>query len=748
MSAIKIDHKPEKRPSIISVIFRQNKILLFAVLTITVVLYVPMFKNLLTNWDEIYILHNPYLKNFSFENFTNIFTVFYSGNYHPLTLLSLTLDYKLGGIHPWAYQSTNLLFHLCNTWLVYIFIKSLLKKFASSLNYLVIALITALLFGIHTLQVESVVWISERKNVLYTFFFLLSLIAYIKYLDHKTYKFYVYSVVLFMFSLLSKGMAVPLSLCIILIDYFAGRNLLSRKVILEKIPYLILALVFGYIAILAQHSIDAIQEGSYFNLLDRIAIASYGFIQYLLKLCFPFHLSAFYPYPTKTGTFLPFKFYAYIVLLLSFLIILWQYFRHHKMFLFGILFFMINISIVIQLLPVGDAIMSDRYVYVASIGFFFIIGYYGSVLWQKRMGYRIIALSVLTAYGLLLSAQTYHRVSVWKDSEFLWSDAITNYPENNDRAFQNLGNISYEKGNYPQALQYYNQVLQMHLPNKSAYSKAYIGTGLVKQALNDMQGALNDYNNSISYHPSYEGYYNRAVLKIALGALNDALTDLDKALEMDSLRTEAYNNRGAVFCQLGYYAEAMQNYIKVLQIEPQNNKAYLGRGLLKQAMNDMQGAMSDFNIALSMDPSYDGYLDRAVLKIALKDFEGALADLNQASQMDPLKPEVYINKGVIEMNCGNTTKALEEFNKAIEVNANDFRTYLCRGYAKISLADYQGAVADLDISIQLLPNAEAFYYRGRAKIQLGLKSEAYVDLQQAASMGYTDAKIAMQQNYK
>ncbi len=745
MSEIQIDDKPY---STILALLRQNKVLLFVILGITAIVYLPMFANGLTNWDEIYITHNPYLRNLSFKSFKTICTVFYSGNYHPLTLLSLAVNYKMGGLHPWIYQLTNLIFHLGNTWLVYVFIKSLLSQISLSLNNSAIALTAALLFGVHTLQVESVAWISERKNVLYTFFFLLSLITYLKYLDQKAFKFYMLSIVFFILSLLSKGMAVPLSICIVLIDYVAGRNLLSRKVILEKIPFFALALLFGNIAIIAQHSVDAIREDNNFMPFDRIAIASYGFIEYLIKLCFPHHLSAFYPYPVKTEAFLPVKFYMYIVLILSLLIVLWKYCRVHKVIIFGALFFMVNISIVIQLLPVGDAIMSDRYVYVASIGFFLILGYVGSILWQKNMLYRTITLSVIIGYAMLLGLKTVNRISVWKDSKTLWSDALTNYPENNDRALQNLGNISYETGDYTKALQYYNRILKMHLQNKSAYSKAYVGSGQVKQVLNDLQGALDDYNASVSCYPSFEGFYDRAVLKIASGALADAMVDLNKAIEMDPIRIEAYNNRGAIFCQLGNFTEATQNYNQALQLDPQNHRAILGTGLLKQAMNDLPGAMSDFDAALSIEHSYDGYLDRAVLKMALKDFEGARRDLSLASQIDPLKPEAYINFGVIEMNTGNAMRAVKEFNNAIDVKADDFRAYLCRGFAEINLAAYKEAVADLDKSIHIHTNAEAFYYRGLAKIQLGYKAEACEDFHQSESMGFAIAHTEILKNCK
>ena len=719
------------------------------ILALVAFIYSPIFKNLFTNWDEIYIRNNPYLKILSFRNLKLYFTTFYSGNYHPLTIISLAIDYKLSGLQPWAYQLTNFIFHSVNTWLVYIFIRSLLKKISFlSVNYTVVAFVTAALFGIHSLQVESVAWISEQKNVLYAFFFLLSLITYLKYLNRKSKNLYVLSIVLFIMSLLSKGMAVTLSICIIIIDYFAGRNLLSRKVILEKIPYLLLSLVFGILAIKAQHSIDAIRIENNLTWLDRIATASYGFIQYLIKLCFPHHLSVFYPYPGKTGTFLPYYIYSCIGLLMAILFLVWLFFRRNRFVIFGTLFFVANISIVIQLLAVGDAIISDRYVYIASIGFFFIIGNGCAILVQKSAVYRYATIAVFIFYCALLSTKTYQRVGIWKDSYTLWSDAVKNYPENNDRACQNLGIIAYEASKYTEALTYYNRVLQMHLQNKTAYSKAYIGMGQVKQAMKDTEGAMSDYNSSLTSYPTYEGYFDRAVLKMETGDLEGAKIDLDQASQIDPLRTEAYVNRGAILYQTGNYNEALQNFERVLETDPQNSNAYMGRGQIRQATNDAMGAMNDYNIALSFDQTYKGYINRAVLKIAMKDNEGARSDLDRASEIDPLKPEIYINRGLIDLNTENPRSALLEFNKAVEVNVNDFKSYLYRGYAKINLIDYSGAIADLNASIQLYPHAEAYYYRGIAHIKSGHKAQGCADLNQALSMGKTDSQSEIEKNCK
>jgi protein O-mannosyl-transferase len=558
--------------------------LIGVILVLAAWVYIPLFRNHLTNWDDrVYITDNPYIKNFSPENLKNIFTVFYTGNYHPLTLISLAVSFRLSGVQPWAYQLVNLLLHVCNMLLVYFFIKSLLNLHVTERPKASPApLIAAALFGIHPMNVESVAWISERKNVLYAFFFLASLVAYLKYMDNKSYKTYTFSIVLFLLSLLSKGMAVPLSLCIIGIDYYAGRNLLSKKVVLEKIPYLLLSGIFGMVAIWAQHSLGAIANETHYSWPNHIAVASYGFVQYLIKLCFPYHLSAFYPYPVTPGQVFPYSFYASIAVVALVLFMIWKYFRKNNVVLFGTLFFIANISMVIQLLPVGDAIMADRYVYIAGIGIFFMAGYYGDMLWQKHRIWHKAAITALVLYGIALSVKTYCQVGVWKDSFTLWNNVLENYPENNSRGYLNRGALYYEMGKKTEACNDFLHLLELD-PHNSVARKGIglikLENGITKYSVHDIQGALDDYNASLSFYPSYDGYYNRGVLKMNMTDFKGALSDFEHALKIDPLIPDAFINIGFIAYKTGNYTDALQQYNHALKIAPKDSRALIGRGL-------------------------------------------------------------------------------------------------------------------------------------------------------------------------
>ncbi|MBI4648195.1 MAG: hypothetical protein HY738_16830 [Bacteroidia bacterium] len=315
-----------------------SKILLISVIAILCVIsYLPAYKNNITNWDDDrYISKNPYITSLSFFNVKEIFSNFYFCNYHPLTMLSLALDYSIGGTSPFVFHFTNVLLHIINSLLVFWLVLLVL-------NDLKTAFFCGLLFGVHTLHVESVAWIAERKDVLYSLFYLLSFISYIKYIKltrkdalpkisacaiavtpnevslRVRVNYYLLSLVLFIMSVLSKGMAVTLPLVLIATDYFYNRKLLSKKIIAEKIPFLIISLIFGIIAILAQKTETAISGLESYRLDESIVFACYALFQYVLKLLLPAGLSSFYPYPSEISWF--FWFYPLIIMLIIAIIV-------------------------------------------------------------------------------------------------------------------------------------------------------------------------------------------------------------------------------------------------------------------------------------------------------------------------------------------------------------------------------------------------------------------------------------------
>jgi len=334
---------------------------LAAILGVTVAIYAPslgfpFYPNL---DDGRLILNNPVVIDFPNQMGT-VFSEFVYGLYHPLTTLSFIADYQLFGTNPLGFRLHNLILHLINVLLVFFFV----TRLPTNKN---VALFAALLFALHPMHMESVIWVSERKDVLFTFFFLLSLLCYLNW--HETGKklWWATATVFFLFSLLSKATAVILPLVLIIVDYIRSGKI-NWKSIINKWPYFLLSLIFGIVNIKAQQSIDFIQPiADSYSLGQLVTMPVYSFTWYVTQLFAPVGLSIKHLYPRIMDGQMAFPYYlGWLWLLL--LAVLTYRFRKGRFFLAGMLFYAVSTVLVIKIIPTGNDLVSDRYSYVPYIG--------------------------------------------------------------------------------------------------------------------------------------------------------------------------------------------------------------------------------------------------------------------------------------------------------------------------------------------------------------------------------------------
>ena len=441
-------------------------------LGITLLATSPTLFNGWVNWDDdFYVLTNPLVRDVSWEQIKNIFsTLQVQGNYHPITVVSLAIDYALAGTDPFIYHLTNLVLHLCNVGLVFGFIYLLTGR-------LYMAIIASLLFGIHPMHVESVAWISQRKDVLYTSFFMLGLILYLFYLTKNShpYRWLGLCLASFVLSLLSKGMAVTFPLILVLIDYVYQRTD-YQKVILEKIPFLVLSLVFGIITIKAQQASKAVIDTEAISWIDSVLVACYGLTLYPLKALIPFRLSVLHPYPMEHYEPLPGYFYVFAGIAMLLLGLSWWGIRKHRLIAFGIAFFILSILPVLQLLPVGVSIIAERYTYVSYMGLFMLmgLGVEGLIMgrWKLSKNRRTGLLGLTGVFLVTMMGITLNRIQVWKNGETLWSDVIQKYPDHYF-GYACRGLYWTENGQPQKALEDFNQTLQRN----PRFADGYINRG-------------------------------------------------------------------------------------------------------------------------------------------------------------------------------------------------------------------------------------------------------------------------------
>lgn len=622
---------------------KKNIIVLIGILLITILLFSKSVSNdFVANWDDNqYVMDNVVVKNLSVENVKFIFSTFYIGNYHPLTLLVLSLEYNYFGDDPMGFHIVNLFFHLINIFLVFIIFQRISGK-------LLVAAIVALLFGIHPMHVESVSWISGLKDVLYSMFFLWSLWCYLIFIDKKKIQNYIFALILFLFALLSKSMAVTLPVVFILIDYFMSRKPLVKH-FSEKIPFFVLSLIFGVLAIMSQSKGVTYEEvTSQFSWIDRVFLFNYAVLFYPFKIFFPFNLSALHYYPIKTAGMLPL--YYYFSLFINILII-WGVIRlvkstnslgkkllkHEfpKVVIFGILFYVFTISPVLQVIPVGRAIAAERYSYLPYLALFFIIAQGFYLTWNREYRsskkIRSYIVLVLTVLVVVSAFSTVKRNEVWKNDVTLFEDMVKKNPD--------------------QGYGYY--ALAKALEDKE-----------------EMNIAVVNYDKAIKLDPDFAGaYYNRGNLKLFYyQKYNEAITDLEKAVELDNEFKLAYNNLSIAYTHLRRFDDAEKMLNIAIRIDPDYAQAYFNRGYIYVQKEEYETAVKDLSKAIELQPDYPkAFYQRGLAKQGMSDFQGALKDMLVTKSAYPDNAGLILQVGDVRFELNDLEGACKEWQISAEM---------------------------------------------------------------------------------
>jgi protein O-mannosyl-transferase len=593
-------------------------IVLAIIVLISFFIYLPVFHNGLLTWDDdAYIKNNPLIYSF---NLKEIFSQNVMGNYHPFTILTFAIEYHFFGLSATGYHAVNLLLHLLNVILVCYVVFLLCDK-------ALVALVAALLFGIHPMHVESVAWVAELKDLLYTFFFLASYIFYLKYLKDLRKRNYAIALLLFLVSLLSKAMAASLPVVLILTDYFKGRKI-NMRTILEKVPFFLLAIAFGIVAVLVQKSVGATNV-NIFPFPQRILFACYGFISYLYKLLLPLNQSAYYPYPVKSGGNIPIQYYAYVLVCIGLIASVFYSLRFTKKILFGIGFFAVTVFLVLQLFPVGSAIMADRYSYVPSIGIFYLAGEGCNLLWSKKSKLAVYIL-LISAIVVLFSVRTFDRCSVWKNDLTLWNDVISQY-QTASLAYNNRGYYFFNEERNKEAIDDFNKSIELDPDNALAHNLR----GMVFMTESRNKEAISDFNKSIELDPdNAPTYVNRGWVFMNEERNTEAISDFNKAIELDPNYAVAYNNRGIYFINQERNDEAISDFNKAIELAPGYAEAYFDRGNVSMLEKRYEEAISFFTKAIASRNHYaQAYYYRALAEFYTGKKDVACKDLKQAASL-------------------------------------------------------------------------------------------------------------------
>jgi Flp pilus assembly protein TadD, contains TPR repeats len=522
--------------------------------------------------DQKYITSSA--REISADSIFWAFTTRVAANWHPLTSLSLMFDHNLHGLNAGGYHLTNLLFHIANTLLLLY----LLNKMTGAFYY---SAFVAALFALHPLHVESVAWVSERKDVLSTFFMLLTMWAYVSYVNQSNKLKYFLVLLLFILGLMAKPMIVTLPFILLLMDYWPlGRmdfgqetpspNNLSEKktfpqLIGEKIPLFLCSIFSAVITLIAQHESSAIASLQHFSFENRISNALISYSSYLGKTFWFQSLNPFYLYPKSFNYWQVGCSFLLICLITVFVII---YIKKKPYWAVGWFWYLGVLVPVIGLVQVGSQAMADRYTYIPLIGIFIGLSWGVPDLLSKISYSKIITLLMALFFLILIIVATSFQVKVWKNNRTLSEYALKLNPQNYI-AYDMLGCAMGEENNFKEA--FYNFYMAIHINPK--FDQAYIDAGNLLMKNNRLDEAINNYKKALEINNnSAEAHYNLGRTLILKNNLNEAVLHLNMVLKISPDDADAHNNLGVALMKIGKYDDGLKHIQRAICLNPESSE--------------------------------------------------------------------------------------------------------------------------------------------------------------------------------
>jgi tetratricopeptide (TPR) repeat protein len=614
---------------------RRTKWLLCALLGAAVLaVYGPALHGGFVNYDDpAYVTENWHVQHgFNAQSVRWAFTTDTASNWHPLTWLSHILDCQLYGLHPAGHHLTSLLWHAANSVLLLLLLNRLTGALWPSA-------FVAAMFALHPLRVESVAWISERKDVLSAFFWVLTVGAYVRFAESLQAQssnrkfFYALALVFFALGLMAKPMLVTLPFVLLLLDYWPLGRLefgpkFSRRLILEKIPFFVLAAGSGLVTFLVQDRTGAVASLSRLSLGMRLENVPVAYTRYLTKNFWPADLASFYPYVGWPAG----EIIGAVALLAGITALaLWRA-RSAPYLAVGWFWFLGVLVPTIGLVQVGGQSLADRYSYLASIGLWIMVAWGLHDLASRRPFLRAAMTMAAGLAAVLFALLAWRQTGVYQDSGTLWEATLRSYP-NSLMAHNLLSRWCIEKGQWDQALEHCCKALAI-LPNDPAVhddlSRIYLHQGKVDEAI--AEGLQ-----SIQAQPRSED--NRQTLARAYlekGDFAAAAASCKEAIRIQPSAPEAWCNLGYALLQQGEVSEATAAYQRALKLNPDAALAHNDLGNIFLRQRRMDEAMDQFQRAVELNASFaEAHYNLAGILAYQGRLDEAIAQCQKAVEIQP-----------------------------------------------------------------------------------------------------------------
>jgi len=500
--------------------------------------------------DDVYITNNPFIKGgWNSENIKWAFSNSHGGFWIPLTWLTYMVDSQLHGLDAGYYHITNVIFHIFNTLLLFFLFRQMTGDIWRS-GFI------AALFAVHPVHVESVAWVSERKDLLFGFFWFLTMWSYHRYIKQPDISRYSLVILFFIAGLMSKPMIVTLPFVLLLCDYWplkrfqfekyqqndaAYQNISIFKMVLEKVPLLLLSIGASVLTFLQQQAHGAVSSIEKSPINHRIANVLVSYVKYLAKMLWPHDLTAMYPYPPS----IPFWEIAGACLVLAFISLLTvKYLARHPYLSIGWLWFMGTLVPVIGIIKIGSHAMADRYTYMTFIGLYIMIAWGAPEIFNQFRYKKVVLASAAVVIIAVLMSTAKIQTSYWANSIRLFTHAIE-VTHDNFLAYRNLGLALSYSGELDKAFPYFKQALRIN--PKSAKSYNDIGTYLMLKGKYD--DSIGYFKKALYFQPNFpKAHNNWGLVLMAKKKYAEAVGHFQKALRADPAFASAHDNlQNAIF---------------------------------------------------------------------------------------------------------------------------------------------------------------------------------------------------------
>jgi len=634
--------------------------------------------------DDLYITNNSHIKEgLTFKSVYWAFTSTQNGQWTPVAVISHLVDYTFFGLDAGGHHLINLLFHTVNTLLLFF----LLCRMTATLWQ---SAFVALIFALHPLHVESVAWATERRDVLYAFFLLLTIWAYINYVEKPKWFRHICVLLCFILAAMSKPMAVTLPFILLLLDYWPlGRFRMGKEdkraqtfaapslktitqnvpishLLIEKVSLFSIAIVISLFTLFSVWGNKSLSSFESLPLIVRIENAVVSYIEYILKMIWPKSLAVFYPYQTTLPVW---KVVSTTLLFLAITILATLGRRKHPYLIVGWLWYLITLLPVIGLLQAGMQSMADRFMYMPMTGLLIMVIYGISDICEK-WPYKKLTLAVLSvSLVITLVVLTRAQVGLWRNSETLFRHTL-------------------------------------QATNNNYFIHNYLGAALAAQ-----------------------------------GKDQEALIHFNRSLEINPYYADAYCNLGVLLLHQSKYREAIPPFIAALQNRPDCVEALTNLGIILGKYGKVKEAMDHFSEAIRINPNYEeAYFNQGNLLLQMRKYEEAIYYFNEAIKINSKNSKTYNSLGVSLLNSGNPKKAMDCYHKAIDINPDDADAHCNLGGLFIQQGKYEQAILQLTEALRIKPNdGEIHFTLGMLHLKMNQKELA---LKQYTTLKNINDKLA------